>query len=606
VRTIATAGHVDHGKSSLVLALTGTDPDRFPEEKSRGLTIDLGFAFCTLPSGTRAGFVDVPGHVRFIKNMLAGVGAIDVVLLVVAATEGWMPQTEEHLRILEVLGVTRGLVAITKADLVDAETLTLAQLEIEERLDGSPLAGLPIVVCDSVSGHGIDEVAATLDAVLAGAPAAADLGRPRLWVDRVFAAKGAGTVVTGTLTRGRLAVDAEVEVHEPPRRVRVRSIETAGNRVPEGLPGTRVALNLVGIEHRDVSRGDAVVTPDHWLRVRVVDVAVTALPGVEMRARGRLQAYVGTGEHPVWFRSLDPAGRFARLRFEAPIPLALGDRLVLRDPGPNTTVAGAEVLDLDPSSRARDAAPVLTQPFAARVVATRPWLRTDELGRLLGRSETETEAIAGSIVEQGVAIALGEWLVADATVEHVRAEATRRVREHHETDPHGAGLDVSVLAGQVGVTTDQLRAALIDASELSITRGVAHHRSHGAASASPEAERLVAALTAAPFAPPSPADLGAPVALTRSLVREGVLVDLDGVVFAAEALTRARDRVIAALRDRGHLTVAEVRDLLGSTRKYVVPIVGWLDRTGVTRRRGDDRVPGPASGLDHPAGDAQP
>ena len=191
MKTVATAGHVDHGKSSLVLALTGTDPDRFPEEKTRGLTIDLGFAFCTLASGTEIGFVDVPGHVRFIKNMLAGVGALDIVLFVVAATEGWMPQSEEHLRILEVLGVTRGMVAITKADLVDDETVALAQLEIEERLALSPLAGIPIVACDSLSGRGLDEIRHTLDAVLDDSPEAPDLGRPRLWVDRVFAAKGA-------------------------------------------------------------------------------------------------------------------------------------------------------------------------------------------------------------------------------------------------------------------------------------------------------------------------------------------------------------------------------------------------------------------------------
>ena len=193
MRTIATAGHVDHGKSSLVLALTGTDPDRFPEEKARGLTIDLGFAFATLASGTEIAFVDVPGHVRFIKNMLAGVGAVDLALLVVAATEGWMPQTEEHLRILELLGITHGMVAITKADLVDEETIELAALEVTEHLEGTPLADAPIVVCDSLSGRGLDDVRRTLDDVLVHAPSVRDVGRPRLWIDRVFAAKGAGT-----------------------------------------------------------------------------------------------------------------------------------------------------------------------------------------------------------------------------------------------------------------------------------------------------------------------------------------------------------------------------------------------------------------------------
>src|SRR5688500_8069735 len=246
MRVVATAGHVDHGKSTLVLALTGTDPDRFPEEKARGLTIDLGFAFATLPSGTEVGFVDVPGHVRFIKNMLAGVGAVDVALLVVAATEGWMPQTEEHLRILELLGVEHGMVAITKADLVDDETLELAELEITEHLEGTALPAMTIVVCDSLSGRGIDDVRATLDAVLDDAPAVRDLGRPRLWVDRVFAAKGAGTVVTGTLTGGSVKLDDELEVGARGAKVRVRGIETAKRHVDDVGPGSRVALNLVG------------------------------------------------------------------------------------------------------------------------------------------------------------------------------------------------------------------------------------------------------------------------------------------------------------------------------------------------------------------------
>ena len=598
MRTVATAGHVDHGKSSLVLALTGTDPDRFPEEKTRGLTIDLGFAFCTLASGTEIAFVDVPGHVRFIKNMLAGVGALDIVLFVVAATEGWMPQSEEHLRILEVLGVTRGMVAITKADLVDDETVALAQLEIEERLAASPLAGIPIVACDSVSGRGLDEIRRTLDAVLDDAPEAADLDRPRLWVDRVFAAKGAGTVVTGTLTRGRLAVDAQVEAGSPPRGARVRAIETAGRPVDVALPGSRVALNLVGVERADLARGDAVVMAGQWPRARVVDVAVDTLPGALVKPRGRLQAYVGSGEHRVWFRSLDEPGRFARLRFDDPITLALGDRIVLRDPGTNTTVAGAEVLDLDPSSRAKDAAATLVLPFAERILAQRPWLSSPDLALLLARCEPDADATLRSMVGDGAAVAVASWYVAPAVLESVRAGASDRVLDHHKRHPHEAGIELTALATALHLSAEQLRAVLADAPALDVSRGVVRHASHVPAAESDEARALVNALEATPFAPPAPKDLGAAPSLVRSLVRDGVLVDLDGVVFAAGALDLARGRVIGALREHGSVTVADVRDLLGSTRKYVMPIVGWLDRTGVTRRLGDDRVPGPTSGIE--------
>ena len=277
MRTVATAGHVDHGKSALVRALTGTDPDRLAEEKARGLTIDLGFAFTTLPSGTEVGFVDVPGHVRFIKNMLAGVGAVEVAMFVVAANESWMPQSEEHGAILDLLGVRSGMVAITKADLVDEETLLVTQLEVEEHLAGTALADAPVVVCDSVSGRGVEDVRAALDDVLAAAPAPRDLDRPRLWIDRVFAAHGAGTIVTGTLTTGRLAVGDEVLAGTHPARI--RGIETAGRRLDQAEPGTRVALNLAGVEHRELRRGDAVVRPGQWATPAVVDVAVHPLAG---------------------------------------------------------------------------------------------------------------------------------------------------------------------------------------------------------------------------------------------------------------------------------------------------------------------------------------
>jgi selenocysteine-specific elongation factor len=596
VRTVATAGHVDHGKSSLVLALTGTDPDRFPEEKARGLTIDLGFAFTQLPSGVDVGFVDVPGHVRFIKNMLAGVGAVEVALLVVAASEGWMPQSEEHLRILELLGVRHGLVAITKADLVDAETLELAQLEVDERLAGSTLAGAPLVVCDSVTGRGIDEVLATLDAALQAAPTARDADRPRLWVDRVFAAKGAGTIVTGTLTGGSFAIDDDVEVGK--RRARVRGIETAGHRLERAAPGTRVALNLAGVEHREVMRGNAVVRPGQWMHPRVIDVRLSVLPGEELRRRGRVQTYLGSGEHRAWLRVLDDDSQFARLRLDTTLPIAPGDRLVVRDPGRKRTVAGAEVLDVEPTKRARDAPERLALPLDERLLASHPWLDLHDVPRIAGCSLTDAAALADGLVARGAAQRVGRWLVAPAVIDALRTSATERVLAHHRDRPNDPGVELVALAAALRLDVDQLRAALDRAPGLVVARGVVRHETHAASAAeSPEARRLVAALEATPFAPPSPSSVGADLSLVRSLVRDGTLVDVDGIVFSAAALAQARSVVVSALRERGPLTVADVRDLLGSTRKFVVPIVGWLDREGVTRRRGDDRVPGPASGV---------
>ena len=598
MRTVATAGHVDHGKSTLVLALTGTDPDRFPEEKERGLTIDLGFAFTKLPSGEEVGFVDVPGHVRFIKNMLAGVGAVDLALLVVAATEGWMPQTEEHLRILELLGVRHGLVCLTKADLVDDDTLELAQLELDEHLAPSVLTGAPVVVCDGVSGRGLDDVRAGLDAVLAAAPEPVDRDRPRLWVDRVFAAKGAGTVVTGTLAGGPLRVDDEVEVGPRARRARIRAIETAHHQLDVATPGTRVALNLAGsgIERTALRRGDGVVRAGQWQLTDVIDVGLEPLREHTFRARSSLQCYAGSGEHSAVLRVLDADGRYGRIRLDERVPLAPGDRLVLRDPGERDTVGGAEVLDAAPHGRARDALAYLALPLEQRLLAGHQWLAVDTLGPRAGLGTTEAAALADDLVRSGAAVRVGRWLVDGDTVATLRTAAAAEVRAHHERAPLEPGVELGALATELRVDVDRLRAALADDGELVVERGYvrdAARRSRAADSA--EARALLDALEAAAFSPPEPASVGANPALVRSLTREGAVVDLDGIVFASGAVEEARRRVQAALRDCGTVTVADVRDLLESTRKYVMPILNHLDAEGVTRRRGDERIPGPAA-----------
>ena len=598
MRVVATAGHVDHGKSSLVLALTGTDPDRFPEEKARGLTIDLGFAFATLPSGAEVGFVDVPGHVRFIKNMLAGVGAVDVVLFVVAANEGWMLQSEEHLRILEVLGVGHGVVALTKADAVDGDTLELARLELDESLAGSPLADAPVVVCDAVTGRGLDELRSALDDVLATAPPPVDRGRPRLWVDRAFTVKGAGTVVTGTLVGGAVSVGDEVTVGSTGRRARVRTIESAHHEVTRVAPGVRVALNLAGVELDDVGRGDAVLGGD-WMQAAAYDVALRLLPDASLRRRSRVQCYAGSGEHAGILRLVEGDTRFARLELAGPVPLVPGDRVVLRDTGRRRTLGGAEILAVAPGDKPDDAAARLALPLGPRLLATHPWVRVDALGPLTGLSAADAAALADELVADGAAVAIARWLVHPYELMRARADTATLVETDHAKRPHAAGVELAALAGRVGLEPDQLRAALDGADDLVVDRGVVRHASHHDRQAgTPEAARVIEALAAEPFAPPDPAGLGADPNLVRALVREGALVDLDGVVFAAGALAEARSRVESRLGQHGSVTVADVRDLLGSTRKYVVPILTWLDREGVTRRRGDDRVPGPARGRE--------
>jgi selenocysteine-specific elongation factor len=490
------------------------------------------------------------------------------------------------------------MVAITKADLVDDETLELAELEVTEHLEGTPLEAAPIVVCDSLSGRGLDAVRATLDAVLTDAPAARDVDRPRLWVDRVFAAKGAGTVVTGTLTGGTVRLDDELEVGGRGVKVRVRGIETAKRHVDDVGPGNRVALNLVGVEHHDLARGDALVRAGQWTRATTVDVRVQRVPGEKVARRGRVQVYVGSGEHGAGLRMLDPEGEFARLRFTDPLTLAPGDRVVIRDPGRERTVAGAQVLDPQAHGRAADAAVYLGLPVGARLVRAHQWLAIADVPRLAGIPATEVDALVDETVASGAAERTGEWLVDPEARAQLRDEARTRVAKHHQRVPTDPGLELATLASALRVDAARLRAALDDTPGLVIERGVVRDEAHVTSAAeSAEARALLAALDASPFSPPSPSEVGAPVALVRALVRDGVLVDVDGVIFSANALDAARQRVIDVLAERGSITVADVRDALDSSRKYVVPIVGWLDRTGVTRRRGDDRIPGPTSGL---------
>jgi selenocysteine-specific elongation factor len=598
VRVVATAGHVDHGKSSLVLALTGTDPDRFAEEKARGLTIDLGFAFTTLPSGTVVGFVDVPGHERFVKNMLAGVGAVDVVVFVVAANEGWKPQSEEHLRILDVLGVRHGVVALTKADTVGAAALEDTRRVVREHLATSSLRDATVVVCDSVSGRGLDDLRGALDTVLATTPPSPDKGRPRLWIDRVFAPRGAGTVVTGTLTGGTVTVDDTLRVVPLDRSVRVRGIESAHAQLREVGPGERVALNLGGIERQALTRGDALVRPGQWLDATEVDVAIAPIPGAPDRLAAQLRASVGSGEHGVRARVLADDGRVARLRFDAPLPLAVGDRLVLRDPARSSTVAGAEVLDVGSGVPAGRADSVLALAPVPRLLASHGWLRLDDLAQLVDLAIPDAERLTREAVDTGTATPVGDWFAPAADLDDLRARARRAVVTHHARDRLSPGLELGALARELHRSPEQLRAALEGFDALVVRHGVVRAAEHAVSAAESDAGRaLLAELDATPFSPPAPADQ----AVARALAREGALVDVDGIMFTSDALSRARGILRPALADGGAITVADARGLLGSSRKFVVPLLERFDREGFTRRRGDVRIAGPR--LDAPVGD---
>lgn len=553
MHVVATAGHVDHGKSTLVLALTGTDPDRFAEEKARGLTIDLGFAFVD-----DIAFVDVPGHIRFIKNMLAGVGAVDACLFVVDATEGWKPQSEEHLRILDLLGVGHGVVALTKAGLVDDDSL--ARLEVAERTAGTFLEAAEIVAVDAVAGIGLDHLRAALDRMLSITPTAVDRGRPRLWVDRSFAARGAGTVVTGTLTGGGLSVGDEVLLLPSRQTARVRGLQSHGRALDRAEPGRRLAVNLAGVAHTDVGRGHAVVQPGRWTATTMIDCSLRVLPSVdhEVTRRGAYQAYIGSGEHAVALRVLGDTG-FVRLHLPVPLPLLPGDRYVLRESGRGETVGGGEVLDVAPvlpAARARPSRDV------DRVVAERGWVEVDGLERLTGERRPAT---------------VGRWVTSPAAL----AATEAAVREAVET-AGGLGLDVASLGERQRAVAERL-------PDMEVVEGRVRRRGVADPLAS---HPYVAALEAAPFAPPPPD--GVDRAELRELVRRGLVVERDSIYFAASAVGRATEIVARLLETSPDgVTASHIREALGTSRKYALPLLGYLDATGITRRRGDIRIPGP-------------
>jgi selenocysteine-specific elongation factor len=584
MRVIATAGHVDHGKSTLVRALTGTDPDRLPDEKARGLTIDLGFAFTTLPSGCRLGFVDVPGHVRFVKNMLAGVGAVQVALFVVAADDGWSEQSAEHAAILDLLDVRQGVVAITKADAVDAERVEIVTRDVAERLADTTAANWPIVVTDGVSGRGLDTLRNTIDELMIAAPPPIDTGRPRLWIDRVFRVRGAGTVVTGTLAGGQLQRDEQVVVEPGGRRARIRRLESAGEERDVAAPGSRVAVNLVGIEASALRRGDAVVSPGQWLTPRVVDVEVRMVNGGRTPDRTQVTVHVGSGEYEVTLRPLEPAGPHARLTLPVGLPLAPGDRFVLRSSARQTTIGGGVVLDVAPARRAADARIRLRRSTAQRALDARPWSTAEELGPLTGRSDTE--ALARELCERGDAVTIDGRLVPRATVGELRAAVHGAVTAAPE------GVELAPLAERLHVDVVHLRGAIADDSQVHVDHGVVRLASAGHLIDDPAARALIDALNERPFTPPALSELAAPPPVVRALLRADVLVDIDGLVFTRAAYDAACDRVAGAIARQGSVTIADVRALLDSSRKYVVPLLQRMDADGVTRRRGDTRFAG--------------
>ena len=623
---VATAGHVDHGKSALVRTLTGTDPDRLPEEKARGITIDLGFAHLALPGGYDLGLVDVPGHEDFVKNMVAGVGSVDVALFVVAADDGWMPQTEEHLQILAYLGVTRAVVALTKSDLTPAPALAVE--EVRGHLRGTPFADAPIVPTSTVTGLGFDALRAALAAVLADTPPPRDAGKARLPIDRVFTLRGVGTVVTGTLTGGCLARGAAVRVEPSGDGGHIRAIQSHGCEQDIARPGTRVALNLPDLKAAGegaTRRGETVLLPGPGEPCRVLDVLLTRFdrPGspAMLKDGTHVRVHHGSGHCLARVRlyegkELLPGARgLAQLRCDAPVFTFAGDRMVLRDGAGRATLAGALVLDPDGSLR-RFRAPAQRR-FLRRVsdadafspaVLVAAALERDHAtaaDTLLAKSvfsASEIAAALSALVAAGAAVLPAPGLAADAAWwKTLRARAAARVDAWHAAHPEQTGLPLDRLRAEVPLPlparSDALLAALTQNGPFVQAGNVLRRSTHRPAlppALRAAGERLRALLAARPSEPPSVKEL-APDPAARQALRflraTGEVVELaPALVLPADSFQRMRAAVVRYLRSQGPATAGDLREMLGTTRRVMIPFLERLDRDGVTRREGDRRV----------------
>ena len=571
----------------MVQALTGRDPDRWKEEKERGLTIDLGFAWTDI-AGADVGFVDVPGHERFIKNMLAGVGGLDVALLVVAADEGWMPQTEEHAAVLDLLGVRHGVVALTRSDLADADTRELAALDVEEQVAGLTLETWPVVEVSATTGVGLAALRETLSDVLDQAGPPRDTGRPRLWVDRSFVISGAGVVVTGTLLEGSLSRGDQVAISPGERTARIRGIQTHETEIDAISPGNRAAINLSGLERTEVGRGDVLVAPGTGADSR--RFLVTARPvrsADKITDRGAYHLHAGTGAWPVTVRSIRP-DVFLVTSGDA-IPLLPGDRFILRETGRRAVIGGGRIVDSRPGQKRRsqyaDAAQVIIpaidgppDALAQRLLDVRGEAPIDELA-IDSRGGTPPEAVmSGPIV-----------IHPKRAAEIVRA-AVAATTEFHADNPLRDGIPKATLASAIGVPSVVIEAVLATDDSLvdeGATVRLSTHQVGWDAAADAEWNRAHKTLQAAGAAAPRAGQLGLRPELLHAAIRRKKLIKVaDDLVYLPEQVNAIKD----ALHDLPEeFTVADFRDRLEISRRQAVPLLEWLDATGVTSRRGDVR-----------------
>ena len=626
MRVIGTAGHVDHGKSSLVQAITGMNPDRLAEEQRRQMTIDLGFAWLTLPDGESVGIVDVPGHRDFIENMLAGAGGIDAVLFVVAADEGVMPQTREHLSILDLLNVQKGIIALTKTDIVDDEWLDLVEEDVSKLVSVSSFGQSPIVRVSAKTGEGLDELVTTLQNVLQEIPRRKDRGAPRLPIDRIFTIAGFGTVVTGTLIDGTFAVGDSVEIHPGRSKGRIRGLQTHKEKLDHALQGSRVAVNISGIEVDDVERGEVVIKPGSYTSTSMIDVHFRLLADTDHRMRHdqEVKLYAGAAQRIAKVRLLgrevlNPGEEgWLQLLLSAPVIIIRGDRFILRRPSPSSTLGGGVVADAHPKRRHRlkDHAVIEQMEAFLRGTPATVLQRTLEgMGPVplsdalkeAGISDDEPEDAIRELLQNGELISLDESelsvesssLVMDKNTWQTIVERIRKfLADYHRANPLKIGMPIEELRSKMRMET-KLATFLLEQAEkdgtVVIVPGYVSLKEHRVQLDDNEkivVDQLLLKFDSNPYAPPSLKETRQEIGedLVQFLIESGSLVQVsDDVIFKADTYEEMVDKVKKDLKKNGTITVADVRDKFQTSRKYALALMEHLDAVGVTVREGDLR-----------------
>ncbi|HEV8456942.1 MAG TPA: selenocysteine-specific translation elongation factor [Methylomirabilota bacterium] len=624
---VGTAGHIDHGKTSLVKALTGTDTDRLPEEKARGITIDLGFAFLEEPDGLVIEIVDVPGHERFVKNMLAGVGGIDLALLVIAADEGIMPQTREHLAICQLLRIKSGMVALTKADLAEPEWIELVRDDVANLVRGTFLSGCPIVPVSVKTGAGLGDLRRALADLARAVPAKVTDQTARLPIDRVFTVKGFGTVVTGTLTAGIVAADDKVEVYPRGVQSKVRGLQVHGKAVERSAAGQRTAVNLQAVERAAIERGDVLAPPGSLVPTLLADATLELLPDAPrpLKARDRVRFHVGTQEVMARVLLVDRAGlepgqvSYGRFRLEAPVVALPGDRFVIRSYSPIVTIGGGTLLDIAPP-RFKRKAPALLAHLAlletgapAQVLeehlkqAGPAGARAADLRARTAFGPERLKTLLQELVQAGAIVAVDrEWYLHRDANERLRSQTLALLGAFHAENPLRTGISREELRSRAGNAQERVFAQLLASleaeglvrSEKDQVRLASHEIRLSA-----EQERIVRGLEAdflkAGAAPPSPEEALARLGvrgtekheLFQLLVSDRRLLRVkESLYFHAEALRAIQDKIVAHLREKKDIGPGDVKDLLGISRKYAIPLMEYFDAQRVTVRQGERRV----------------